>query len=147
MLLNAFPLWGPRDPHLFEKKGVVMAKTKQRVSSHDVNVSLLVGEVTSEPVSRELSNGDVVSSFDVVTDTAHGRVTVPIAVDGDAAGVNVGDRVFVSGVTRRRFFRSGNGVLSRTEVLANAVLPMRRKTQVQRALIEAIADLKEAAST
>ena len=124
-----------------------MAKTTQRVSSHDLNVSLLLGEVTSEPVSRELSNGDVVASFDVVTDTATGRVTVPIAIDGDAAGISVGDRVFVSGVTRRRFFRSGNGVLSRTEVLAHAAIPVRRKAQVQRAIGEAVADLKEVAST
>lgn len=124
-----------------------MAKTKQSDPTLDLNLSLLLGEVTSEPVSRELSSGDVVSSFDVATDTPHGRLSVPIAVDGDAAGIEVGHRVLVSGVTRRRFFRSGSGLLSRTEVLAHAVIPVRRKTQVERALAEAISHLKEFPST
>lgn len=123
-----------------------MAKSKDSESSRDFNLSLVIGEVTTEPVARELSNGDIVTSLDIATRSSHGRITVPVFIEGDGEGLEVGQRVLVCGVTRRRFFRSGGGVTSRTELLADAIVPVRRKTQVQRALQEAIANLKEVAS-
>lgn len=124
-------------------KGVFMSRATEVESVHDLNLSVIIGEVTTEPSARELSNGDTVTSFDVVTFLPHGRVTVPILVDGDAEGLEIGQKVFVCGVTRRRFFRTGAGISSRTEVVADVVIPVRRKTQVQRALLKAVANLKD----
>ncbi len=118
---------------------------KEPVESTDLNLTIVMGEVTSEAVSRELANGNVVTTFDVSTDTEVGRFTVPVSIEGDAVDAEVGQRVLVSGVTRRRFFRSGSGVTSRTELLAERVIPMRRKTQVERAIHQAITNLKESA--
>ena len=120
-----------------------MSRTNGSASAHDLNLSVIIGEVTSEPAARELSNGDVVTSLDVATHSPNGRITVPVLIEGDAEGLEIGQRVFVSGVTRRRFFRAGAGVSSRTEVLADVVVPVRRKAQVQRALLEAVANLKD----
>lgn len=120
-----------------------MAKTTDSATAQDLNLSVVIGEVATEPVARELSNGDVVTSLDIATHSPHGRITVPVLLEGECEGVEVGQRVFVCGVTRRRFFRAGNGVTSRTELLADVVVPVRRKTQVQRALHGAITDLKD----
>lgn len=122
-----------------------MSKTKVATTASDMNVAIIVGEVTTEPVSRELANGEVVSSFDVTTSTDEGRLSVPISVDGDAADVEKGIRVLVAGVTRRRFFRAGSGLASRTELLAHAVIPVRRKAQVERTVRETIANLEDVA--
>ena len=120
-----------------------MSRTNDSASVHDLNLSVVIGEVTTEPAARELRNGDVVTSLNVATHSKYGRITVPVLIAGDAEGLEIGQRVFVSGVTRRRFFRAGAGVSSRTEVLAHVVVPVRRKTQVQRALQEAVANLKD----
>jgi hypothetical protein len=45
------------------------------------------------------------------------------------------------GEVRRRFFRSNGRTESRTEVVANTVLPTRRKAQVARAIEQAVAEL------
>ena len=50
--------------------------------SEGLNRVVLVGEVTSSLVTRELSDESVVSTFDLLTDVEAGRVTVPVSVDG-----------------------------------------------------------------
>ena len=45
------------------------------------------------------------------------------------------------GVVRRRFFRSGAGVTSRTEVLADQVISMRRKANVRKAVSRLLENL------
>ena len=100
----------------------------------DVNVVVLVGEVTSPPVSRELPSGSVVSTFDIATVTTLGRVSVPVSLEGTADTAVVGANVCIVGIVRRRFFRSGASVTSRTEVVAKSVIPMRRRAQVRKAV-------------
>ncbi len=120
-----------------------MAKTTDSATAHDLNLAVIIGEVITEPSARELSNGNIVTSLDVATESPHGRLTVPVVLEGDAEKCEIGQRVLVCGVTRRRFFRTGTGVSSRTEVLADVVVPVRRKTQVQRFLQDSIANLKD----
>lgn len=100
----------------------------------NINIVVLVGEVTSPPVSRELPSGAVVSSFDIATVTNAGRVSVPVSLEGETESAVVGAEVCVVGIVRRRFFRSGASVASRTEVVAQSVIPMRRRAQVRKAV-------------
>ena len=100
----------------------------------NINIVVLVGEVTSPPVSRELPSGAVVSTFDIATVTSTGRVSVPVSLEGETETADVGAEVCVVGIVRRRFFRSGASVTSRTEVVAQSVIPMRRRAQVRKAV-------------
>ena len=100
----------------------------------NINIVVLVGEVTSPPVSRELPSGAVVSSFDIATVTSTGRVSVTVSLEGETEIAVVGAEVCVVGIVRRRFFRSGASVASRTEVVAQSVIPMRRRAQVRKAV-------------
>ena len=107
----------------------------------NINIVVLVGEVTSPPVSRELPSGSVVSTFDIATVTDSGRVSVPVSLEGETEVAVVGAEVCVVGIVRRRFFRAGSSVASRTEVVAEAVLPMRRRAQVRKAVQKATDNL------
>ena len=98
----------------------------------NINIVVLVGEVTSPPVSRELPSGAVVSTFDVATVTTSGRVSVPVSLEGETETAVVGAEVCIVGIVRRRFFRSGASVASRTEVVAQSVISMRRRAQVRK---------------
>jgi single-strand DNA-binding protein len=100
----------------------------------NINIVVLVGEVTSPPVSRELPSGAVVSTFDIATVTSTGRVSVPVSLEGETETAVVGAEVCVVGIVRRRFFRSGASVASRTEVVVQSVIPMRRRAQVRKAV-------------
>jgi len=100
----------------------------------NINIVVLVGEVTSPPVSRELPSGAVVSTFDVATVTTSGRVSVPVSLEGETETAVVGAEVCIVGIVRRRFFRSGASVASRTEVVAQSVIPGRRRAQVRKAV-------------
>lgn len=103
------------------------------------NRVVIIGEVSTSPISRDLADGSVVTTFDVVTSTELGRVTVPVSVDGIPSVVEEGVSVCVVGFVRRRFFKAGASVASRTEVVANVIAPTRRKAQVRKA-IEVVAD-------
>jgi len=111
------------------------------IETDGVNVVILVGEVTSPPVQRTLQTGEIVSSFDIATRVEEGRISVPIACVGECDTTHVGDNVCVVGIVRRRFFRSGAGVTSRTEVLADQVISMRRKANVRKAVSRLLENL------
>jgi hypothetical protein len=124
-------------------EGVSMSAAPTVTETGDANIVILVGEVTSPFVSRTLNDGSVVSSFDLATVTDEGRHTVPIALVGESHVVTEGALVCVVGVVRRRFFRSGSAVTSRTEVLASTVLSARRKAQVRKSVERALGNLPE----
>lgn len=107
------------------------------------NRVVVIGEVSSAPVSRDLSDGSVVTTFDVVSHTDAGRVSVPVSVDGVPSFLEEGVSVCVAGFVRRRFFKAGASVASRTEVVANVIAPTRRKAQVRKALETMADDLSE----
>ena len=106
------------------------------------NIAVLRGTVTTEPLTRDLPAGGRVVQFDVTTTvTADGRdrnVSVPVAWNEPTAAelelVTHDTEVVVVGTVRRRFFRVGGATQSRTEVVADKVIPARRRRQVASAL-------------
>lgn len=116
----------------------------QKKETHEgFNRVIVIGEVSSPPVSRDMANGGVVTTFDVVSYTETGRVSVPISTDGVPAVVEEGVSVCVVGFVRRRFFKAGASVSSRTEVVANVITPVRRKAQVRKAVESLVEDISE----
>lgn len=109
------------------------------------NLAVIRGTVPSDAQTRELPAGGVVVQFDVTTMIhVNGRktnVAVPIAWNDPTApqlGVVVpGAELVVIGTVRRRFFRVGGATQSRTEVVADAVIPARRHKRVSAALCNA----------
>ena len=91
------------------------------------NLVVLRGHVLADPTVRRLGDGTISVSFDLVTVTADGRLTVPVVIDGTVDGsfqldmIATGVDVLVAGVVRRRFFRAGGVTVSRTEVVAGVV--------------------------
>jgi single-stranded DNA-binding protein len=115
------------------------------------NLVVLRGSVANAPALRDLPSGSVVAQFDVVTPIRvadrgadRGATTaVPVAwtdpSPSDLARVGEGIDVVVVGTVRRRFFRVAGATQSRTEVVADAVIPTRRRRQVDR-ILHTVAD-------
>jgi len=108
-----------------------------------MNVAVVSGQVLNKPVERRLDSGEFATAFDVVTEGAEGRLNVPVNwVTTVRALVSEGDEILVVGRVRRRFFQSGGSVQSRTEVLADSVVAVRRKVAARKALEGAIESLR-----
>ena len=75
-----------------------MPRQAAAVTPADLNIVVLVGEVTSPLVSRTLANGEIAYSFDMSTHTEEGRISVPVAIEGENATVVVGAQLCVVGV-------------------------------------------------
>ncbi len=109
------------------------------------NIAVIRGPIHADPNVRELPGGGVVVQFDVSTITeSDGRevtVSVPVAWHDPTAAqlgiVTSGAEVVVIGAVRRRFFRVGGATQSRTEVVAEAVVPTRQRKRIATALHEA----------
>ena len=115
------------------------------------NLAVVRGAVSHEPNERRLASGVGVVQFDVATcvesDGKHAKVSVPIAWhDPSPAQLGllvVGLEVVVIGTVRRRFFRVGGATQSRTEILADVVIPARHRRRVDTALQRVAASLIE----
>lgn len=111
------------------------------------NLALLRGTVRGEAVTRVLPSGSVVVQFDVSTVVRSRGVlsntTVPVAwadpTSASTACLVEGNELVVIGTVHRRFFRVGGATQSRTEVVVEAVIPLRRRKQVAGA-IDAVID-------
>ena len=112
-----------------------------------MNVVILRGTLSSDPVSRELASGSVLVSLELTTTVDEAAVSVPVAWFDPAKEVTfaAGDALVVTGSVRRRFFRSEGRTQSRTEVVATDVLPAGRARQVTAALARAMARTEVAA--
>jgi single-strand DNA-binding protein len=103
-----------------------------------VNVVALRGHLARPAEERVLPSGDRLVSMEVTVDGPTGRCeTVPVVWFGapaHAAGFDVGAEVVVVGRVRRRFFRAAGATASRTEVVAESVLPAGYAKRVTAAL-------------
>ncbi|MEY4175665.1 MAG: hypothetical protein RI900_2830 [Actinomycetota bacterium] len=117
-----------------------------------MNIVIIRGRLSSEPTVRALQSGSVLVSLEVTTpDDGAGRSSVPVAwfdpprANSVAAWAS-GDEVVAVGVVRRRFYRSGGGTQSRTEVVARSVVKAASSRSVARLVDEATRCLGEAAA-
>lgn len=112
------------------------------------NVVVLIGRLARPAEMRELPSGDRLVAYEVTVDRPGERAeTVPVVWVGapaSAADHDVDERVLVVGRVRRRFFRSGGGTQSRTEVVAAAVVNARHAKRATAALQRAQSVLAEA---
>jgi single-strand DNA-binding protein len=93
-----------------------------------VNVVVLAGTVAADPVDRTMPSGDQVTEIRLsVPEVGRRLLPLPVAVwhgtVGKAAvsGIAKGDPVLVHGQLVRRFYRSGAGARSLTEVVATGI--------------------------
>lgn len=105
------------------------------------NLVVLRGSVTSDPRVRPLPSGSTVTNVEVTTRSDELTASVPVVVHDRRVDVSAGDEVVVVGHVQRRFFRAGGVTQSRTEVVASALVPSRRRRTVARAIAGAVAAL------
>jgi single-strand DNA-binding protein len=93
-----------------------------------VNVVVLAGTVAADPVERRMPSGDEVTELRLsVPEVGRRLLPLPVAVwhasvgKGALAGIRKGDEVLVHGQLVRRFYRSGAGARSLTEVVASGI--------------------------
>ncbi len=114
-----------------------------------MNVAILRGRLSRPPEERLLPSGDVVVSYDVTVPRPRERAeTAPVAwvnPPASAADLDVDVEVVVVGRVRRRFFRAGGATRSRTEVVAERVVPTRRRARAAQAVAAALATAGEQA--
>lgn len=121
------------------------ARTKEKDPATEsriehVNEVRLVGRVTQAPEERVLPSGDAVWTFRLAVTRNGDRGKSKQTVDALDCAVwaarprrsvtswRLGDEVEVCGAVRRRFFRSGGGAASRTEVEVRSGKVIRRAT-------------------
>lgn len=93
-----------------------------------VNVVVVAGRVAAEPVERSLPSGQKLTEFRVAVDS-EGRRELPLPVviwhgQGEMTSppeLERDDPVLICGRLVRRFYRSGAGARSLTEVVAKSV--------------------------
>jgi single-strand DNA-binding protein len=114
------------------------------------NLSVLIGTLSRPPEPRTLPSGDELLALEVTVHRSEGPAeSVPVswlAPPVPALTWASGTDVLVVGRVRRRFFRAGGVTQSRTEVVASAVVPLRRTAAVRRALRGAVSALEQVAS-
>lgn len=114
-----------------------------------MNLVIVRGRLCRPPESRLLPSGDAVVVYDVRVERCGQRAeTVPVAwfaAPASAADLAVDEEVVVVGRVRRRFFRSGGSTQSRTEVVADRVVPARHRTRARQTIAGALATAGEEA--
>jgi len=105
------------------------------------NVAVLIGRLARPAEPKDLPSGDRLVQYEVTIPSETGRAEPVPAVWFDApasAGdYDVDEKVVVVGRVRRRFFRGASGTQSRTEVVADAVVPARQSKRAGAAVEKA----------
>ncbi len=93
-----------------------------------VNVVVLAGTISADPVKRELPSGDEVTELKLSVPEAGKRLLpLPVAVWHRTLGrrfpkgLAKGDPVLITGQVVRRFYRNGGGARSVMEVVATEI--------------------------
>lgn len=112
-----------------------------------MNVVIIRGRLCRPPEARTLASGDSLVSYQVTVPRAgEPAESVPVAWIGapaSAADLDVDEQVVVVGRVRRRFFRAGGVTQSRTEVVADRVVPVRHQVRAAAAVAGALEAARE----
>ena len=110
------------------------------------NVVVLQGRLTRPAELRSLPSGDQLVALEVSVRREGERAETAPVVWPDAPAVatslDVDQEVLVVGRVRRRFFRAGGSTQSRTEVVAETVVPASQAKRARAALAKAAARLE-----
>ncbi|MBW3611812.1 MAG: single-stranded DNA-binding protein [Actinobacteria bacterium] len=108
-----------------------------------MNVVIIRGRLSRPPEQRQLASGDQLVSYEVTVARPGQRAeTVPVAwmqAPASAADFTVDEEVVVLGRVRRRFFGRDGITQSRTEVVAERVVPVRHRKRAKQVLLTALA--------
>ena len=117
--------------------------------SRGTNLAVVRGVLSRDATARTLPSGDVVLAYEVTVRRPDGKAeSVPVAwVNPDRrAPSDQGTEVLAVGRIRRRFYRAGGATQSRTELVADHVVPLTRKVTIASivsALIDQLSDSSE----
>ena len=107
-----------------------------------MNISVVRGRLTRPPEPRDLPSGDHLVAYEVTVEHPGARAeSVPVVwhdPPAAALALDAGDAVLVVGRVRRRFFKAGGATQSRTEVVADTVLPVSQAKRCRAALDKAL---------
>ena len=109
-----------------------------------MNITVVRGRLSRAPEARDLPSGDHLVAYELTVEHPGARAeSVPVVwhdPPAAALAVDAGDEVLAVGRVRRRFFRvTGGSTQSRTEVVADTVLPARQAKRCRTALDKALA--------
>ena len=113
-----------------------------------VNLAVVAGTLVKPAEPRLLPDGSTVWELDVaVRPEGKAASSVPVSWPTPPPGVDpstwgAGHELLVVGAVRRRFYRAGGATVSRTDVLADAVVPARQRKRALNVLAEALAPLR-----
>ncbi len=103
-----------------------------------MNVCILQGRLTRPPEQRLVGDGRSVVTYEVAVDRPEGGAeSVPVVWEGApaiAVDLEIEAEVVVVGRVRRRWFRSSGATQSRTEVVAEVVVPAHHTKRARSAL-------------
>lgn len=114
-----------------------------------MNVVALSGWLSRPAEEKLLESGTRMLSLQVTVSGAGPAAraeTVPVVWFEPAVGaldLDAGQDVVVVGRVRRRFFRTGNGTQSRTEVVADMLVPGGRPAAARKAMARAIESMAQ----
>jgi single-strand DNA-binding protein len=104
----------------------------------DTSITLITGALSRPAERRELPSGDSLVTLELTSRCGPGSAeSVPVVWPEAPAWADTlatGDRVVVVGRVRRRFFRAGGATASRTEVVAERVVPEAKRARVRAAV-------------
>ena len=107
-----------------------------------MNVCILQGRLTRPPEQRVAGDGRSLVTYELAVDRSEGGAeSVPVVWEGApavAVDLDVETEVVVVGRVRRRWFRSGGATQSRTEVVAEGVVPRRATKRVAKLVADAL---------
>jgi len=111
------------------------------------NLTILVGVLSRDAELRTLPSGDELVALELTVRPDGGPAeSVPVAWPSPtaaAASWSAGQELVVTGRVRRRYFRAGGSTQSRTEVVADRVVPTRRTAAAAKAVEVAVASVTE----
>lgn len=100
-----------------------------------MNIVVLKGTLSSEPVERTLPSGTTVMDWNLRIQSDGPTQNVPVQWNEPSRKVQAfdkGDEVFVLGAVQRRFFQAGASLASRTDVLGAFVATRRQKVALNK---------------